>query len=288
MNIRDIEYILSAAEEGSFAKAAKVCNVSQPSLSIQIKKVEDRLGTHLFIREKRGVRLSEFGESIRPQLETVLQAVSDIERRAEIELDKPKEPLRLGAIATVAPYIFPYIRDIENIAFEESTTAALIKQLLDEEIDAALLALPIQVPQLTSLSLFKEPLLLAAAEDNVRAEEMNVDTMEPPTGSRFLVLYDEHCLGEQTLNLCKLDHQIGNKVFRATSLETIRHMVATSEDITLMPALARRKSDGLVYYDLPDRYYRTIGIVYKGRNQNTPAIQTLSNKIKSLELGDKV
>ncbi len=283
MNLRDIEYILAAAEIGSFAKAARVCHISQPSLSIQIKKVEELLGCALFIRDKKGVRLSEFGETVLSYFKEIQDNVSKIHTMAQKQRSEPLPTIRLGAIATAAPYIFPYITDIENLVFEESTTVELIKKLLDDEIDAALLALPVKVPLLTSMSLYKEPFYLVAAQNNPYAQTIDVETIALPPECRFLVLSEEHCMGEQTMSLCKLNRNNNHKIFKATSLETIRHMVATSNDITLMPALARRHNDGLSYYDLSPRYHRDIGLVYKARTRHTEQIHNLHAKVKTLD-----
>ncbi len=280
MNLRDIKYILTAVETGSFVQAAEVCHISQPSLSIQIKKVEERLGHALFIRHKKGVRLSEFGESVLPYFETVQNNVLKINNLAEKQKGKPAPTMRLGAIATVAPYIFPYLKNTEDVAFEESTTAKLIKKLLDDQIEAALMALPMKIPQLSTMTLYKEPFYLAAAQNNSYAEKMDFETMEPPPECRFLILSEEHCMGEQTINLCRLHPGNNKKVFKANSLETVRHMVATSNDMTLIPALAIRAHDGLAYYSLPSKYHRNIGLVYKKSSKHIDQIHALHHDIK--------
>ena len=284
MNLRDIDYILSAAENGSFAKAAELCHVSQPSLSVQIKKVENELGHVLFVRDKRGVRLSGFGRTVLPELEKIRDTKTYIHTLAERQANQSVKPIKLGAIATVAPYIIPHISGLDDFIFEESTTADLIKKLLDDEMDATLLALPIKIPQLRTLALYREPFYLAAAENNPYIKDMDFDNMTPPDGCRFLALSDEHCLGEQTIHLCRLGQNNSSKVFKATSLETIRHMVSTSHDMTLMPTMAKRPYDGLTYYSLPAKYYRTIGLVYKSGNPRIEQIQSLQKQIKALDI----
>lgn len=285
MNLRDIEYILSAAKNGSFARAAAECHVSQPSLSVQIKKIEGRLGHSLFIRDKKGVRLSPMGEKILPHFKAMQDSANEIFQISTTHsAADDNAPIKLGAIATVAPYIIPHIANFRQINFEESTTAELIKKLLDDEIDAALLALPIKVPQLKSLSLYKEKFFLVGAKKNKNIAAMDFKTMIPPEHSRFLILSDEHCMGEQAINLCRLNDDMTRKMFRARSLETIRQMVASSDDITLMPETARRAHDGLTYYPLPAKFYRTIGLVYKNKNLKIEQIQALHQQMKALDI----
>lgn len=283
MNFRDVEYILAAAETGSFALASQKCHVSQPSLSIQVKKVEDELGTPLFIRRKNGVALTEFGANVIADFKAILDTEDLIRKKALTSLDS-KSPIKLGAIATVGPFIFPHLADLEGIEFHESVTASLIKDLLDDRIDAAILALPIKIPQLVSRQLYREPLYFAYSSDRSWKGEIDAGTLSLPQGIKFILLPDEHCLSEQTINLCKLENENSDRTFRATSLETIRHMVAGSDNVTLMPALARRSNDGLYYQALPANFSRKIGIVFKSKHGNIEDIDAVSASIKNMEI----
>ena len=280
MNLRDIEYILSAAELKNFARAAQRCHISQPSLSIQIKKVEKQLGQAIFIREQRGVRLSEFGQTLMPHLESIQKSMQDINALATDVGRQSRPPVTLGAISTVAPYVFPYLKDFERIILKESVTTELIKKLLDNEIDAALLALPVKIPFLKSLRLYREPFYLAGAKRNKFVHQINLEAIEFPPKCRFLILSEEHCMGEQTLSLCQLENRGKNDIYKATSLETLRQMAATSNDVTLIPALARRKNDGLQYRSLPDKFHRDIGIIYNEKNSKLQQIQKLYEQLK--------
>lgn len=284
MNLRDIEYIISAATHKNFAKAAQECHISQPSLSIQIKKVERQLGKALFVREQRGVRLSEFGEQVLPHLQAVLMSVGRVRALAAKAEAKSKPVIKLGAIATVAPYVFPHLKDLEGVRLEEAVTTELVKKLLDQKIDAALLALPVKIPSLTSMKLYKEPFYLAGAKRNRALGKVDLETPNFPADCRFLVLSDEHCMGEQTVKLCQLDTGSRNDVVQEASLETIRQMAASSKDVTLIPALARRKNDGLTYKTLPEQFYREIGIVYDEKNPRLPQIQDAYDYLKALPI----
>lgn len=280
MNLRDIEYILTAAELKNFARAAQMCHISQPSLSIQIKKVEKQLGHAIFIREQRGVRLSEFGQTLLPHLKSIQDSIQDINTLVANLGGQTRPTVTLGAISTVAPYVFPYLKDFDGLILRESVTTELIKNLLDNEIDAALLALPVKIPFLKSLRLYREPFYLAGAKRNKFVHQINLDAIEFPPKCRFLILSEEHCMGEQTLSLCQLENRGKNDVYKATSLETLRQMAATGTDVTLMPALARRKNDGLQYRSLPEKFHRDIGIIYNEKNPKLQHIQKLYEHLK--------
>lgn len=267
MNFRDIDYILAAIDSGSFAQAAALCHVSQPSLSIQIKKVEDRLGHRIFIRGKKGVRLTPFGIELAGHLRIVRDNLRDIENLARSHDSHVQRPVRLGAIATTAPYLFPYLMDVPDLILEESTTDLLLQKLLADELDAAILALPITVPTLEVYSLYDEPFLLATPERGNCAEILDLDNLNLKSSCRFLILTEEHCMANQAINLCQLNVHSQDRVFKSASLETIRKMVAKgTSDVTLMPALARQDNDGLSYTVMPPKYFRSIGLVFKANS----------------------
>ncbi len=287
MNLRDIDYILMAAEVGSFAKAAERCFVSQPSLSIQVKKTEEMLGQPIFARHKNGVRLTAFGEKILPHLLAVQKEIDSIKAFSK----QSEEVLRLGAIATVAPYIFTEIADLDNIIFEESVTSDLLQRLDSGEIDAALLALPVEASGLTHSLLYREPFYLAAAKGNKHLDSIDLDSIETaPENCRFIVLSEEHCLAQQVVHLCRLDKPKNNSpdIFRASSLEMARRLVAGGNDITLIPARAKRDDDGLTYRALGNRYYRDIGLVYRKEASNMRSIKKLYNSLKNRNLGEQL
>ena len=287
MNLRDIDYILMAAEVGSFAKAAERCFVSQPSLSIQVKKAEDSLGQAIFVRHKNGVRLTAFGEKILPHLRKVQAEISAINDLSH----KSGEVLRLGAIATVAPYIFTEIADLQNIIFEESVTSDLLQRLSSGEIDVALLALPIKESGLAHSLLYREPFYLASAKGNENLSSIDLDDLNSlPKNCRFVVLTEEHCLAQQVLHLCHLDKSSGTDsgadIFRASSLEMARRLVAGGKDVTLIPARAKRDDDGLEYRSLANRYYRDIALVYRKDSSNMRSIKQLHRNLKDRNLGE--
>lgn len=277
MNIRDIEYIIAVAEQGSFSGAAVRCHVSQPSLSAQIKKVEDQLGLKIFERTKRSVRLSLYGESFISHARRILSEVERMKSEAREQINPFTGSVSLGAIATVAPYFFPRIllplkkqAPHLNIMLRESVTGILLKDLLEEKTDIALLSLPTDGNAFESVSLFDDPFFLAVAKDHPfsRLESIGEDQLR---AEKLILLEDEHCFREQALSLCKSHSMQEDKAFQATSLETIRHVVAAGQGVTLMPGIARRYNDGVAYIPMAGKHYsRTIGAVWKKGHVRAP------------------
>ena len=289
MNFRDLEYVLETAKALSFSKAAEACNVSQPSLSAQIKKLEQELGTEIFIRSKRRVYLTAYGEKFITKADEILKAQQDLYKLA----DKTRNPLEgkitLGAILTVAPYMFPKIvtklsKEAPKIklTLKEAKTEDLLKRLLDGKIDAALLSLPTDDNVFESQSLFSEPFYVAVSKKHELASKKIISDKDLNT--RELILLEEgHCFRAQALDVCHSTAAKENKVFNATSLETIRHFIASGDGVTLMPDMARHKNDGIVYIPLKNKNFtREIGIVWRKSSHKKPQIEKLISLVKGL------
>lgn len=263
LSAREVQYILSIAEKGAFSKAAQACHISQPSLSAQIKKVEERLGLPLFIRTKKGVSLTSFGERVLPHIQEIQKQYNAIQADAYAMCQTPKRPVRMGIIPTVGPYLLPKMKGGAAYTFTEAPTQNLIELLLKDEMDAAIVALPLMLPQFETMKLYREPFYLAGAAENPHLMHVDLEQGYFPEGCRLLILSEEHCMGEQTAKLCQLNLAHRNDTFKATSLETLRHMVSDSLDVTLIPESAKREGDGLTYRSLPSKFYREIGVIYK-------------------------
>lgn len=263
MNLRDIEYTLKAYETGRFAEAAKQCHISQPSLSIQIKKIEQELGHAIFVRQQNGVKLTDFGNHILPYFEDIQRNVGLIKNYAQNHANQRNPRIRLGAIFTVAPFLFPHIQSINNLRFEESNTKELLAKLLNEKLDAAIMALPVKTPVLITKKILREPFYLTAKKNNTLAKKIKLKTLTFPKECQFVALTEEHCLGDQIKDICHLFGYRNKKIIEKTSLETIRRLIAASDYFTLMPEMAKSKNDGLQYKKLPEKYYREIGLVYR-------------------------
>jgi len=244
MNIRDLRYYVAVAELEHFGRAAERCCVSQPTLSGQVKKLEDQLGITLLERTNRRVMLTETGAEIAHVARKILREVDIIENIARSSRDPVSGKFRLGAFPTLASYVFPdmvpkikcAMPTLQLILIEEKT-AELTAKLRSGEIDAALLALPINDDFLVAHKLFDDEFLLAVPTDHALNQNISIDQETLMTHS-LLLLEEGHCLRDQALELCSI-HSIGQELdFKATSLETLRQMVKAGTGITLMPKIA--------------------------------------------------
>jgi LysR family hydrogen peroxide-inducible transcriptional activator len=274
MNLRDLEYIVAVADLNSFSAAANACHVSQPSLSAQIKKVEQKLGAKIFERTKRSVRLSAFGHMFIPRARLILAEIEKIRTDARQQIDPFQGRLALGAIATVAPYLFPSVLQVVQkkapdmtLVLKEGVTAELLKNLLDGTIDAAIVSLPTDSHAFESYKLFDDSFYLAVGERHPLAMRDAVSE-EMLRAQKLILLEEEHCLRDQALSVCQGSLMQEDRGFRATSLETIRQIVASGQGVTLMPELARRNNDGIAYIPVEDKNLsRQIGLVWRAGDE---------------------
>ena len=280
---RTVEYVLAAHQTGNFAMAAEHCNVSQPSLSVQVKKLEEFLGEPIFTRTKRGVALTAFGQDVLPKLEQLKSLETEL--RARVAANAEGQALRIGAISTLAPSVIPFLLRHEGVSVMEGTTARLLSAISDGDLDAAFVALPIVVPGLATVPLFEEPFMLASSAFHDPVEIEVLDHLAPDSDRRLVVLSSEHCAGDQTLQLCNANRGQTNRFLEATSLETARSMVAATQDFTLIPLLNQRMGDNLIYQNLPDRFRRPIGLAMRAahplRGQLEAAAQNVAKSIRS-------
>jgi len=244
MNLRDLRYLVALAEQRHFGRAAEACFVSQPTLSTQIKKIEDELGVTLVERAPRKVMLTDAGSEIAKRAQRVLAEVEQIRAIARRSLDPEAGSLKLGLFPTLGPYLLPHIVPLLRARFPrlellltEEKTELLLQQPHEGRIDAALLALPLHEDQLHSEPLFEEPFVLAVPKGHALSEHTDLQLADL-RDQRLLLLDDGHCLREQALDVCQLAGAGEKDGFRATSLETLRQMVAAGVGITLLPLLA--------------------------------------------------
>lgn len=253
INLRDLKYLVAVAEHRHFGMAAEACHVSQPTLSTQLKKLERFLGVTLVERAQRQTLLTPVGEAIVAQAQRVLHAADELVRIAEQHRDPLGGELRIGVIPTVAPYLLPIILPIMRKGFRELSiqltegqTETVSRMLRAGELDAVILALPFDEDRVQSRHLFTEPFLLAVSRRHPKAKLAKV-TLADLNGEEVLLLEDGHCLRDQALEVCKSHHAVENTNFRATSIETLRQMVAANIGITLMPELAVTRGAGVRY-----------------------------------------
>lgn len=247
MNLRDFEYLVALAEHRHFGRAAASCYVSQPTLSMQLKKLEAELGVELIERHPRQVTLTAAGERVVERARTILAHAQEIRGIARQAQDPRAGSLRLGVFPTLAPYLLPHVVPTLRTRFPElelllveAKTDVLAEDLRSARLDAAVLALPMADDTLHAEPLFREDFVLAAPATHELAGR--TDGIRPDVlGEQVLLLLEDgHCLRDQALAVCRLSGGKARDGFTATSLETLRHMVAAGVGITLLPELAVR------------------------------------------------
>ncbi|WP_407523510.1 LysR substrate-binding domain-containing protein [Methylobacterium oryzisoli] len=242
LSLRDLEYVVAVAEENHFGRAAERCNVSQPTLSVQVRKLEEALGLVLFERTNRRVLITPGGQAVVRQARVML---SEAHRLLMLAREGHGAPLagrlQLAAIQTLGPYLFPQVlrplrQDFPqlSLALSEGRTAEILEGLREGRLDAALVSLPIPEAGLAVAPLFREPFLIACPADHAFASG-TAPRAADLAGPDLLLLDEGNCLRDQAVAACGAGLGVGR---HATSLETLRSMVAAGAGYTLLPALA--------------------------------------------------
>jgi LysR family hydrogen peroxide-inducible transcriptional activator len=255
LSLRDLEYLVAVAELRHFGQAAERCGVSQPALSMQIRKLEETLGLALFERGPKTVLVTAKGEVILTQARRVLLEARRLMALAQ-ELDAPLSgPLTVGAIETLGPYLFPHmLRPLRRafprleLVLHEGRTYQLVEALRHGALDLVFLSLPVADPQIATAPLFFEPFVLAQPADRPVAADGAARIAELPRDG-LLLLEDGHCLRDQALEVCGTLGLGGKR--HSTSLETLRQMIAAGAGYSLFPRLAtlgEASVGGLVSY----------------------------------------
>lgn len=289
MNIRDLKYLVALAEAGHFGKAAEICYVSQPALSMQIRKLEDELGVKLLERTTKSILLTEPGVAITEQAREVLRQVDILKQLAQQTHDPYAGDFYLGVIPTVAAYLLPHIVPALKKAFPrlnlyliEEQTHVLLDKLKQAKLDAAILALPITERGLTESLLFEEEFMLAVPNAHPLAKQKTVDLTDLQD-IPLLLLEDGHCLREAALEVCYLAKTSEARGFRATSLETLRHMVSANAGVTLMPKLACKVGDGVSYLPFKKpKPARRLGLVFRQSTVRKALLDKVVSELKAV------
>jgi LysR family hydrogen peroxide-inducible transcriptional activator len=246
MELHQLRYVVAVARTGNFSRAAGQCSVSQPSLSQQIKKLEDELEQRLFDRMKRGAKLTHHGEAFMPHALRILDEVDAAKRESTEAKHLLRGTLTIGVLPTIAPYLLPKViaqfakkfPGVE-VVVQEDTTEQLIRLALDYEIDLALASQPIQNQRLEVKELFSEELLLALPVGHPLIRKRRVAGVDLE-GEQLMVMKEGHCLGAQVLGFCDRRDVKPKISFRSSQLETIQALVASGLGISLIPAMAAR------------------------------------------------
>lgn len=293
MNLRDLKYIVALAETRHFGRAAERCFVSQPTLSGQIKKLEQELGVAIFERGHRAVAITPVGESVLVHARAILEQADAIQQLAQAHQDPLAGPLRIGAIPTLSPYLMPLIlaplkKQYPRLqpVLSEELTATLLQRLRRHEIDAALLATPVADADLEALALFDEPFWVAYPREHAFYAKEKI-TRRDLEKQNLLLLAEGNCLADQAMDLCNIrDRPAQGEMadLRAASLETLIQLVAAGYGTTLVPALAMRGSwtsgSGVVAQalDMP-RASRRVSLVFRAGFPRQAALRAFADVI---------
>ena len=255
MRLTELKYIVAVARQRHFGRAAESCFVSQPTLSVAIKKLEDELGVTLFERNKSDVRVTTIGEGVIEQAQKVLEEADAVKQIAAGGRDQLKGLIRLGAIYTVGPYLFPCL--VPNLRerapdmpliIQEDFTANLREKLRRGDVDVILVALPFSEPGVETLPVYDEAFEIVMPAYHPLTEKQYIEPHDLAQET-VLMLGEGHCFREQVLEVCPAcrggDDDQMQRTIEGGSLETIRHMVASGIGITVLPVTATGKE----YYD---------------------------------------
>ena len=290
LKLKDLRYLVAVADLRHFGRAAARCFVSQPTLSAQLKKLEQALGVQLIERAPNNVSLTPTGEEIVARARRIIEASDEVVTLARSQRDPLAGRLSVALLPTIGPYLLPRVAPLIRktlprlqLRLYEYTTAAMLERLHAGALDVGILALPVEMQGLESRELYREPFLVAlperhplAAQDTVRVADLKGETL--------LLLEDGHCLRDQALEVCSRVGVREQQDFRATSLETLRQMVATGAGITLLPELAGRgayrsaRGVALRPFARPAPV-RHIGALWRRSSARRPAIDALCQLI---------
>ena len=299
MTLTELRYIVTLAQEQHFGRAADRCYVSQPTLSIAVKKLEDELGVALFERTKSRVQATPLGEQIVAQANLVLEQTAAIKDLADAGKDQLSSPLSVGAIFTIGPYLLPkFIPHLQQKAskmplyVEEGYTHNLRKKLRNGELDVIIIALPFEEPDVVTQVLYEEAFVVLMPKDHPLAAKEAINPSDL-NSEQLLLLGEGHCFRDQVLTTCpNLQHhgeQSANNVRTAaegSSLETLRHMVASGLGLTILPISAADSSlyssDVLVTRPFTDPSpSRNVALAWRASFPRHKAIDALREAIKS-------
>jgi LysR family hydrogen peroxide-inducible transcriptional activator len=303
MTLTELRYIVALNQTGHFGRAAEKCFVSQPTLSVAIKKLEEELGVSLFERSRSQIRATPLGEQIIQQAHHVLEQTKMIQDLASLGKDPLGSTLSIGAIYTIGPYLFPhFVPKLQQSApnmplyIEENYTAELRKKLRSGQLDAIVIALPFNEPDVVTQSLYEEPFVVLMTKDHPLAQRESISAKHLEN-EQVLLLGEGHCFRDQVLDVCptllnKDHHDPLQSVVEGSSLETLKYMVASGLGITVLPKSAAsfdHDSNTLVTRPLsPSTSHRTVALAWRASFPRPQAIEVLSQAIRKCQLGTTI
>ena len=288
LTFKQLRYFDALARHGHFGRAANACAISQPALSMQIKELEENLGTELFERGARQVRLTHFGEEFAARARDILRSVNELTDLARASRDRLVGRLRIGVIPTIAPYLLPAIigdlsgmHDGLDIHIRETVTPKLIRELADGRLDTAILALPVSEPSLTEVALFSENFVLVRPGEDAGKP---VPSREMLREMRLLLLEEGHCFRDQALSFCDMRTTRPRELLDGSSLSTLVQMVSAGIGVTLIPEMAvavetRSAPVSIAQFKNPQPS-RTIGMVWRKTSPLAGQLRQISEVVR--------
>lgn len=288
LTLKQLRYFEALAQHGHFGRAAQACAISQPALSVQIRELEESLGTELFERGARQIRLTNFGEEFATRVRGILRSVDELGELAMASRDHLVGRLRIGVIPTIAPYLLPeIITDLTaanssiDIQIRESLTPILVRELADGRLDAAIVALPVSEPSLTEVSLFEENFVLVRP---VADQGKPVPEHEDLREMKLLLLEEGHCFRDQALSFCNIQLSRPREMLDASSLATLVQMVGAGLGVTLIPEMAiavetRSAPVSIAHFGHPQPS-RTIGMIWRKTSPLAKQLRQISEVVR--------
>ena len=293
LTLKQLRYFEALAQQGHFGRAAELCAISQPALSMQIKELENSLGAPLFERGPRQVRLTDFGESFAERVRDILRSVDELGDLARASVGQLAGQMRIGVIPTIGPYLLPKIISELKRAYpsldlhvRETVTSRLIAELAEGRIDMAILALPVSEPSLEEVPLFDEEFVLirpaADADKPVPDREMMREM-------RVLLLEEGHCFRDQALSFCNLQGRHPRELLEGSSLSTLVQLVSAGIGVTLIPEMAvpveTRSAAVCVSHFAGPKPRRTVGMVWRRTSPLASQLQKLASIVRQIGEG---
>ena len=281
LTLKQLRYFDAVARQRHFGRAADLCAISQPALSMQIRELEEVLGSRLFERGPRDVRLTDFGEAMLQRAREILRAVDELEGLARASRDRMVGRLRIGVIPTVAPYLLPrVVADLSranpdiDLQIREAVTPTLLQEVREGRLDTAIVALPVSEPSLMEFALFSEAFVLVRP---LAEEDRPVPSGDMLREMRLLLLEEGHCFRDQTLSFCNAHANRPRQWMEGSSLATLVQMVGQGIGVTLIPEMAvameTRSASVSVCRLGGSEPQRTVGLVWR---RSSPLARRLS------------
>lgn len=293
MNLRDLHYLVAVADQRNFSKAANQCAISQPTLSNQIKKLEDLLNVQIFNRDSQIVNMTSVGSQIVDIARKITKDAETIKLIAKQASSINDNKITMGAFPTLANYVFPeYVFRLKQLyegmklTLIEEKTDVLIDMLVSSRVDVAFLAMPVDDDRLEGVQLFDDPFYVAVSDLHPFAdkEEIEIDEL---VNESLLLLDEGHCLRSQMLKLCSGSYNYADD-FRAASLETLRMMVKSGIGITLMPSVSIYPGEtDIKYIPIKTKPYRTIGLFWKKNNFRKDLFENIASQLSYIPVQDE-